>query len=313
MSTGTTEREQGDAAPLGSERHMRADALRNRERILEAATTLMAIHGIDVPIDDIADLAQVGVGTVYRNFPTKGALFEALLLARITPLVAAARTAAAAEEPGEAFVAFVRNLCDEFADFKALADAMVESGCGPERHQELDLRRADRCRLAPPGAGSDVRPDQAGCEHQRRLGDDGRAQSRRSDVHGSIAAETVRRAGVRFAAGRRAQRAPAVRAGCVARRTRQDGLSVLLISQASRSMARCLPIGTCSDRSPPADRTLRSISHVPRSSRESRTSSTRMIACPLGDFFDHRSRRSTFGHGHPPALVVCSSRVTDPV
>jgi len=107
---------------------MRADAVRNRERILEAATTLMAIHGIDVPIDEIAELAQVGVGTVYRNFPTKGALFEALLLARITPLVAAARTAAAADEPGEAFVAFVRNLCDEFADFKALADAMVASG-----------------------------------------------------------------------------------------------------------------------------------------------------------------------------------------
>ncbi len=128
MSTGTTERDQGDAAPTGSERHMRADAVRNRERILEAATTLMATHGIDVPIDDIADLAQVGVGTVYRNFPTKGALFEALLLARITPLVAAARTAAAADEPGEAFVTFVRNLCDEFADFKALADAMVESG-----------------------------------------------------------------------------------------------------------------------------------------------------------------------------------------
>jgi len=107
---------------------MRADAVRNRERILEAATTLMAIHGIDVPIDEIAELAQVGVGTMYRNFPTKGALFEALLLARITPLVAAARTAAAADEPGEAFVTFVRNLCDEFADFKALADAMVASG-----------------------------------------------------------------------------------------------------------------------------------------------------------------------------------------
>ena len=55
MSTGTTEREEGDAAPMGSERHMRADAVRNRERILEAATTLMAIHGIDVPIDRIAD------------------------------------------------------------------------------------------------------------------------------------------------------------------------------------------------------------------------------------------------------------------
>src|SRR3984957_18448950 len=128
MSTGTTEREQGDAAPMGSKRHMRADAVRNRERILEAATTLMAIHGIDVPIDDIADLAQVGVGTVYRNFPTKGALFEALLMARISPLVAAARSAADADDPGDAFVTFVRDLCDEFADFKALADAMAASG-----------------------------------------------------------------------------------------------------------------------------------------------------------------------------------------
>src|ERR1700730_10311530 len=128
MSMGKTGEEDLEALPQACDRHLRADAKRNRGRILEAATTLMATHGIDVPIDEIAQLAQVGVGTVYRNFPTKGALFEALLLARITPLVAAARAAAAADEPGEAFVAFVRNLCDEFADFKALADAMVESG-----------------------------------------------------------------------------------------------------------------------------------------------------------------------------------------
>ena len=85
MSTGTTGREQPEAAPRAVERHLRADAQRNRERILEAATTLMATQGIDVPIDEIAQLAQVGVGTVYRNFPTKGALFEALLIARISP------------------------------------------------------------------------------------------------------------------------------------------------------------------------------------------------------------------------------------
>ncbi|MFZ0129997.1 MAG: TetR/AcrR family transcriptional regulator [Candidatus Dormiibacterota bacterium] len=129
MITGTTEGEQlVEAAPQMSERHLRADAQRNRERILEAATSLMATHGIDVPVDEIAQRAQVGVGTVYRNFPTKGALFEALLMARITPLVAAARSAAAADDPGEAFVSFVRRLCDEFADFKALADAMAASG-----------------------------------------------------------------------------------------------------------------------------------------------------------------------------------------
>src|ERR1700693_5409369 len=128
MSMGMTGGEELEAVPQASERHLRADAQRNRERILEAATTLMATQGIDVPIDEIAQLAQVGVGTVYRNFPTKGALFEALLMARISPLVAAARSAAAADDPGEAFVTFVRQLCDEFADFKALADAMAPSG-----------------------------------------------------------------------------------------------------------------------------------------------------------------------------------------
>src|SRR5580700_571050 len=128
MSTGTTGSEQPEAVTETAERHLRVDAQRNRERILEAATTLMATYGIDVPIDEVAKLAQVGVGTVYRNFPTKGALFEALLMARISPLVAAARAAADADDAGDAFVTFVRQLCDEFADFKALADAMAASG-----------------------------------------------------------------------------------------------------------------------------------------------------------------------------------------
>jgi AcrR family transcriptional regulator len=128
MSTGTTGSAQPEAAPQAPERHLRADAQRNRERILEAASTLMATHGIDVPIDEIAQLAQVGVGTVYRNFPTKGALFEALLLARIAPLVAAARSAATDPDPGTAFITFVRQMSDEFADFRALADAMLDAG-----------------------------------------------------------------------------------------------------------------------------------------------------------------------------------------
>src|SRR6202035_306816 len=102
MSMGKTGEEELEAVPQACDRHLRADAQRNRERILEAATTLMATQGIDVPIDEIAELAQVGVGTVYRNFPTKAALFEALLLARIAPLVDAARAAAESDEPGEA-------------------------------------------------------------------------------------------------------------------------------------------------------------------------------------------------------------------
>jgi AcrR family transcriptional regulator len=120
--------ERDDAEPAASERHFRADAQRNRGRILEAANALLATRGVDVSVDEIAQRAQVGVGTLYRNYPTKGALLEALLVARIEPLVAAAREAAAADDPGEAFVGFFRHLSDEFADFKALADAMAASG-----------------------------------------------------------------------------------------------------------------------------------------------------------------------------------------
>src|ERR1700719_4427375 len=115
MSTGTTGREQPEAATDTVERHLRADAQRNRERILEAATTLMATYGIDVPIDEIAKLAQVGVGTVYRNFPTKGALFEALLMARLQPLVVAARMGAGSAGPGNAVGALGRRLSAEVA------------------------------------------------------------------------------------------------------------------------------------------------------------------------------------------------------
>jgi AcrR family transcriptional regulator len=117
-----------ESEQAAAERHIRIDAQRNRERVLAAADSLLATRGIDVSVDEIAQLAQVGVGTLYRNFPTKGALFEALLVARLEPVVAAAREAVAADDAGDAFVAFLRRLSDEFADFKAVADAMAAAG-----------------------------------------------------------------------------------------------------------------------------------------------------------------------------------------
>jgi AcrR family transcriptional regulator len=59
-------------------RPLRADARRNRERVLEAAREAVAEHGLEAQMDDIAERAGVGVGTVYRHFPTKEALLEAL-------------------------------------------------------------------------------------------------------------------------------------------------------------------------------------------------------------------------------------------
>ena len=65
---------------------LRADARRNRERILDAARDAFAEHGRAVPLDEIATRAGVGPGTVYRHFPTKEALFQAVVTARETPI-----------------------------------------------------------------------------------------------------------------------------------------------------------------------------------------------------------------------------------
>src|SRR5450755_395015 len=68
-------------------RPMRADAVKNRQRILEAAETTFASLGLSVPIDTVAERAGVGVGTLYRHFPTKEALFEAIVMTRLEELL----------------------------------------------------------------------------------------------------------------------------------------------------------------------------------------------------------------------------------
>ena len=128
MSTASIDTEGPDGGSTPTERHLRADAQRNRERVLQAADEMLAARGVDASIDEIAARAGVGVGTLYRNFPTKEALLQALLVARLEPLVAAARAAAEDDDPGEAFVAFVRRLSDELANFKPLADTIAASG-----------------------------------------------------------------------------------------------------------------------------------------------------------------------------------------
>ena len=62
---------------------MRADAQRNHEKILEAAEEIFALDGVIVPIDIVAERAGVGIGTLYRHFPTKESLYEAIVLTRL--------------------------------------------------------------------------------------------------------------------------------------------------------------------------------------------------------------------------------------
>src|SRR3984885_11076494 len=85
-------------------RPLRADARRNRERVLEAARAAFGAEGSDVSLDEIARRAGVGAGTVYRHFATKEALFEAVVFDRIAELVEEARTLSKDPDPGRAFL-----------------------------------------------------------------------------------------------------------------------------------------------------------------------------------------------------------------
>src|SRR5580704_7958811 len=81
-----------------AKRPLRVDARQNRERVLDVAKAVFSAEGLDVPIDEIARRAGLGVGTLYRHFPTKGALFQAIVLGRMEHLVEEARALAEAPD-----------------------------------------------------------------------------------------------------------------------------------------------------------------------------------------------------------------------
>ena len=97
-------------------RPLRADARRNRDRVLEAARAAFGAEGSDVSLDEIARRAGVGAGTVYRHFATKEALFEAVVFDRIGELVEEARALSDDPDPGRAFSSFVERLAREGAE-----------------------------------------------------------------------------------------------------------------------------------------------------------------------------------------------------
>ncbi len=92
------------SSSIESERPQRADAKRNRERILESARDAFAAHGADTQMDEVARLARVGVGTVYRHFPTKESLLGELVRQQMERV--GENTRAALERDGEPFAVF---------------------------------------------------------------------------------------------------------------------------------------------------------------------------------------------------------------
>jgi AcrR family transcriptional regulator len=138
--------------PTADPRPIRADARRNRERILEAARAAVAEHGRRVQVDDVARGAGVGVGTVYRHFPTKEALIDALVAEKFRVTIENLRAALDIEDPWEAFAAGLRRNAEVMAKDAGLRDAL--SRLGPdvmeaaEGRAELGRRLLERAQAA---------------------------------------------------------------------------------------------------------------------------------------------------------------------
>jgi AcrR family transcriptional regulator len=106
---------------------MRADARRNREQLLTAAATAFAEHGADASLEDIARRARVGIGTLYRHFPTRLALQEAVFRSQVEGVCARGRELAGDPSPGDAFAAWLKVLSGYLATKRGLSQALISS------------------------------------------------------------------------------------------------------------------------------------------------------------------------------------------
>src|SRR4051812_38541932 len=129
MTAVTDKRPASAGKPASVERVLRADARRNREAVIVAAKKLFADQGLDAQMPDVARIAKVGVGTVYRHFPTKDDLIAALVAERFERLAEKAREGVEAEDAWEGLGAFIRFSAQIQADDRGLCEVM---GSRPE-------------------------------------------------------------------------------------------------------------------------------------------------------------------------------------
>src|ERR1700730_950891 len=114
-------------------RKQRADARRNRERILEIAKHAFTKSGANISLDDVAKQAGIGAGTLYRHFPTRDALLEAVYRTEVGKLAAAEREWAAALPPIEALRAWMLLFVDYIAAKQIIAPALNTLVGGPSK------------------------------------------------------------------------------------------------------------------------------------------------------------------------------------
>ncbi|WP_019914119.1 TetR/AcrR family transcriptional regulator [Paenibacillus sp. HW567] len=104
---------------------LRADAVRNRDKLLQVAHKVFTTEGASISMDEIARRAGVGVGTVYRHFPTKEDLFGAVIVSHKARLIEEAHQLLHHDDPGEAFFYYFAKIIREGIANKAITDALI--------------------------------------------------------------------------------------------------------------------------------------------------------------------------------------------
>ena len=149
-----------------SPRKPRADSVRNREHLIAAAKSAFTERGADAPLEDIARDAGVGIGTLYRHFPSRAALLAAVYRRGVEQLSASADRLLAERPAGEAFEAWLGQLVDYMATKRVIAPALQASpgegsaayaASGPTIVQAMN--RLARAAIASGDIRTDVTPD----------------------------------------------------------------------------------------------------------------------------------------------------------
>jgi AcrR family transcriptional regulator len=115
---------------MGDVRPLRADAERNRRRIVDAAVEVIGRRGLDAAVDEIAKVAGVGRGTLYRRFATKDELVRSIVVDRTEKALAAMERAAAHEDPWQALSGTIHALASHLANDRGLFDTLLRGGRG---------------------------------------------------------------------------------------------------------------------------------------------------------------------------------------
>ncbi|MEU3177122.1 TetR/AcrR family transcriptional regulator [Streptomyces albidoflavus] len=144
------------------QRPLRADARRNRERLLVEARRAFAAHGTDTSLEEIARRAGVGIGTLYRHFPHREALLSAVFADAVGELLERARELLEAERPCAALVEWLRSLITHASEYQGLSGALMSAsrGAGSELSRCSDpMRGAGAALLGRAQEAGVVRPD----------------------------------------------------------------------------------------------------------------------------------------------------------